>query len=202
MGSIGGSRFGSGKPRRLVRRVWKGPSAPQGDSARAGEAWGVTGSVSGWVIRPTSWSKKPRVGFHLTPKTSEVAPNGNEWLQSHGWRAWRQPCRHSRSEMPSAAIRRFRGSYRSDASISVLANGRRRKRESERCKLSARELVDSTGTRDNKSVADTGKRHLPSNGLTALRRGRHGGGQRDVAAHHRDRRAAAARERVSRQSGS
>jgi hypothetical protein len=75
--------------------------------------------------------------------------------------------------MPFAAIRRFRGSFRSDVSISVLANGRRRKRESERCKPSARELMDSTGTRDNKSVADTGKRHLPLNGLTALRRGRH-----------------------------
>jgi hypothetical protein len=63
MGSIGGSRFGSGKLRRLVRRVWKGPLAPQADLVRAREARGVTGSVSGSVIRPTRLVKSLPGGF-------------------------------------------------------------------------------------------------------------------------------------------
>lgn len=75
--------------------------------------------------------------------------------------------------MPFAAIRRLRGRFRSDVSTTVLAKGRRRKRGSVKRKPSARELVDSSGTRDNKSVADADKRHLPFNGLTALRRGTH-----------------------------
>lgn len=176
MGSIGGSRSGSGKPRWLVHRVWKGSSAQPVESARVGEVGCVTGSVSGSVARPAFWPKTP--GGRFLPHTNHdgVAPNGNERLEGHSWRPWRQPRRHSRSETPFAAIRRFRGSFCSELSTSVLGNGQRRKRKSEKRKLSARELVDSTGTRDNKLVADTGKRHLSSIGLTALRRGRHGGG--------------------------
>jgi hypothetical protein len=75
--------------------------------------------------------------------------------------------------MPFAATRRLRGRFCSDVSTSVLSKGRRRKRGSDRRKPSARELVDSSGTRDNKSVADADKRHLPFYGLTALRRGTH-----------------------------
>jgi hypothetical protein len=75
--------------------------------------------------------------------------------------------------MPFAAIRRLRGRFRSDVSTSVLSKGRRRKRGSEKRKPSARELVDSSGTRDNKLVADADERHLSFGGLTALRRGRH-----------------------------
>jgi hypothetical protein len=154
----------------------KGPWRLEATRRKPGKVRGVTGSVSGSVIRPASWPNTPRVGFLPTHHSRGVAPNGNEWLESHGWRAWHQPRRHSRSEMPSAAIRRFRGRNRSDLSTSVLGKGRGRKRKSEKRKPSARELVDSTGSRDNKSVADTGKRHLPFSGLTAFRRGRHSGG--------------------------
>jgi hypothetical protein len=63
LGSIGGSRSGSGKPWRLVRRVLKGPLALRVEPARAGEMRGVTGSVSGEVVRPAPWLITSRVGF-------------------------------------------------------------------------------------------------------------------------------------------
>jgi hypothetical protein len=57
-----------------------------------------------------------------------------------------------------------------------LAHGRRQKRGSPRRKFGAWELVGSTGARDNKLVAEIGKRHLPIDGSRAFRRTRHGGG--------------------------
>lgn len=59
----------------LVRRVWKGSLAPLVEPARAGESWGVTGSVSGEVVRPAPCPNTSRVGFR---PWNGAAPNGNE----------------------------------------------------------------------------------------------------------------------------
>jgi hypothetical protein len=169
-GSIGGRRSGSGIPRRLVRRVWKGPLALRGQPAKVGE-FSKCDRECQWLGRSTSPAAQQAVA-RFRPLMG-AAPNGNEWLSGHCWQAWRQPRCHLRSEMPFAAIRRLRGRCRSEGSTSVLSEGRRRKRGSGRRKPSARELLDSSGTRDNKSVADADKRHLSCSGLTAFRRGRH-----------------------------
>jgi hypothetical protein len=59
-----------------------------------------------------------------------------------------------------------------------------------RCKPEARELVETRGSCDNKSVAETGTRHLVHRGSEALTRSWHEADEAREAAHHRDRRAA------------
>jgi hypothetical protein len=172
MGSIGGSRSGSGKPWRLVRRVWKGSLAPRIVSARAGQVRGVTGGVCGQVVRPASWPNTPRVGFRppvgwpptgtngRKPQLAVVAPTTSLLEVGDAVRGYSAPP--------------WKGSLRRQHE----GVGERVGTEAEASKRKprARELVDSAGARDNKSVADADERHLPSGGLTAFRRGRHEGG--------------------------
>lgn len=108
-------------------------------------------------------------------KTRRAAPRGERTGNVTAGVRGTIPRRYSRSEMPFAAIWRLCGDSRPDTSPSGLAEGRRPKRRSGRCKPNARGLVGTEGTRDNKLVAEVGERHLLICGLRALRRSRHAG---------------------------
>lgn len=112
-----------------------------------------------WRFRLTS--RRPPTGTNEHwPQLATVAPTTSSLEAGDAVRGYPAPAWKSRP----------------DACMSVLANGRRRKRGSVAREPPARGLVGGSGARDNKSVADTGKRHLPCGGLTALRRGTYAAG--------------------------
>lgn len=57
--------------------------------------------------------------------TGAEQPSRAAEVDGHGWQVQQQLCRHSRSEMPLAAIRRHRGRHGSEACMGMQAEEKR-----------------------------------------------------------------------------
>lgn len=120
-GLIGGRRFGSGKRRRWRAVCGKGPRCRRGASVRTGVSKRCDRKCQCPDHSACEALNTRRVGSRLKlgggPRTRCTDGDG------HSWSARLQPRDHSRSEMPSRAIRRPRGRGHSEVRTSVRVNG-------------------------------------------------------------------------------
>ena len=83
----------------------------------------MTGGVSGQDSRLGS-ARKRRTQVMFGPTGMEQPSRAAEFV-GHGWWVQQQLCRHSRLEMPLAAIRRHRGRHGSEARMGMRAEEKR-----------------------------------------------------------------------------
>lgn len=161
----------------LVRCVRKGSLAPRDG---VGESWrrlrGATGGVSDQTARPTSRQKMSGVGGLPKSKPSEGSPKrptsgpGGSWRSQHQTATLLKVGDAVRGYPAPSWKRMFRNQHKrvgrrawAEVAVDQGANP------------GAWELVGLEGSRDNKLIAEIGKRHRLFDGLRAFRRLRHEG---------------------------